>query len=136
MDNNTFQVKLHTGTSNGSEKKPYATPVLREYGSVQHFTQGTKNNGTDGANTLKNPVSDRMTKENVVRIGTHPLGIGLYLFNYKPEFREEAGYGRHFGVMADEVEAVLPLAVGTHPHGYKMVDYAMLGITAPGQRIH
>ena len=30
--------------------------------------------------------------------------------------------------MADEVEAVLPQAVVMHPDGYKMVDYALLGI--------
>ena len=30
--------------------------------------------------------------------------------------------------MADEVELVLPQAVVMHPDGYKMVDYALLGI--------
>jgi hypothetical protein len=55
--------------------------------------------------------------------------MGLYLFNYKPDFRDEWGHGRQFGVMADEVETVMPEAVTVHPDGYKMVDYAMLGIT-------
>jgi hypothetical protein len=31
--------------------------------------------------------------------------------------------------MADEVEKVMPEAVSVHPNGYKMVDYAMLGIS-------
>lgn len=39
------------------------------------------------------------------------------------------GHGRQFGVMADEVEQVMPEAVSVHPDGYKMVDYAMLGIS-------
>ena len=67
-------------------------------------------------------------KENIVRIGTHPLGIGLYLFDYKPELLDAAGVGRQFGVMADEVETVMPDAVITHADGYKRVNYAMLGI--------
>lgn len=48
--------------------------------------------------------SDQRAKENVIRIGTHSLGIGPYLFDYKPEYREQWGLGRQFGVMADEVE--------------------------------
>ncbi len=74
-------------------------------------------------------ASDRNVKENIVRIGEHPLGIGLYLFDYKPAFRDQWGHGRQFGVMAQEVETVMPAAVCTHPDGYKMVDYAMLGIS-------
>jgi len=75
-------------------------------------------------------LSARSFKENITRIGTHPLGIGLYLFDYKPEYRERWGHGRQFGVMADEVEAVLPEAVCVHPDGYKMVNYGMLAKTS------
>jgi hypothetical protein len=59
----------------------------------------------------------------------HPLGIGLYLFDYKPQYREAFGYGRQFGVMADEVESVMPEAVSLDLSGYQMVNYAMLGMT-------
>jgi len=76
-------------------------------------------------------VSDRRLKENIVRIGTHPLGIGLYLFDYKPAYRAVCGDGRQFGVMADEVETVMPSAVAMHPEGHKTVNYAMLGISKP-----
>ncbi len=41
---------------------------------------------------------------------------------------KQPAFGRQFGVMADEVEAVLPQAVVMHPDGYKRVDYALLGI--------
>jgi hypothetical protein len=61
------------------------------------------------------------------------LGIGLYLFDYKSEYRQQHGMGRQFGVMADEVESVFPEAVSVHPGGYKQVNYAMLGIS---HRIH
>lgn len=62
--------------------------------------------------------SDRRLKSNVVRVGTHPLGIGVYEYDI---------FGaRQRGVMADEVERVLPQAV-TEVLGFKAVDYSMLG---------
>jgi hypothetical protein len=73
-------------------------------------------------------TSDQATKENICRIGTHPIGIGLYLFHYKSQFRDEWGHERQFGVMAHEVEEVLPAAVSVDADGLKRVDYAMLGI--------
>jgi hypothetical protein len=111
-------------------KRSYAAPVLRVYGSVRQLTLGSTGNRADGGGTKKRKRSDRSIKENILRIGTHPLGIGLYLFEYKPDYREECGNGRQFGVMADEVESVLPRAVGRHARGHKTVDYAMLGISA------
>ena len=110
------------------DKKTYNHPEIRVYGALHLVTQGTGGNGEDGAlgMTMK---SDRMTKENIVKIGVHPLGIGLYLFDYKPEYRGLSGQGRQFGVMADEVETVMPEAVLLHTDGYKMVNYAMLGIS-------
>ncbi len=81
-------------------------------------------------------ASDRALKTNLVRIGTHPLGIGLYLFDYKAEFQALAGRGRQFGVMADEVETVMPEAVIVHPDGYKRVNYAMLEIDLSGRCFH
>ena len=77
---------------------------------------------------LRRPCSERRVKENIVRIGDHPLGFGLYLFDYRPEFRAQWGQGRQFGVMIDEVERVMPEAVCMHPDGYKRVDHSLLGI--------
>ncbi len=114
-----------------SPKRSYATPVLHVYGSVRQLTLGSSGTRNDGGGTRRRRGSDRSIKENIRRIGIHPLGIGLYLFEYKPDYREEGGEGRHFGVMADEVESVLPQAVGRHARGHKTVDYAMLGISVP-----
>jgi hypothetical protein len=62
--------------------------------------------------------SDRRLKSNIKRVGTHPLGIGIYDY--------DIGGERQRGVMADEVEQVLPEAVLTRPDGYKMVNYGIL----------
>lgn len=63
-------------------------------------------------------ASDRRLKSNIVRIGTHPLGIGIYEYDIFDR--------REVGVMADEVERVMPEAVVRHPSGYQMVDYALI----------
>ena len=62
--------------------------------------------------------SDRRLKSNIVRIGTHPLGIGIYEYDIFG--------GRERGVMADEVLKVMPEAVMTADNGYMMVNYGML----------
>jgi hypothetical protein len=120
-------------------KRRYEQPLLKRYGNVKALTASggpslvEKTGGPAGAcapiTTKKSCPSDRRIKENMVLVGTHPLGIGLYLFDYKSAYQQTCGRGRQFGVMADEVERVLPEAVCLHPDGYKMVDHAMLGIT-------
>ena len=113
-----------------SERKPYAAPVLTTYGLVRDLTANGSQNGNEN-NSGQDPMtminSDRRMKDNIVRIGTHPAGIGLYLFDYLPQFRH-AGEGRQFGVMADEVAEVLPEAVSLGDDGYLRVDYARMGI--------
>ena len=115
-----------------ARRKPYQRPVLRAFGSVHFLTRAgaSSMNGDTGA--FMKP-SDRAIKENIVRIDQHSLGIGLYLFDYKRQHREQYGHGRQFGVMADEVEAVIPAAVSVGPRGHKQVDYALLGITRPAR---
>ncbi len=73
--------------------------------------------------------TDAATKENVVSIGGHPAGFGLYLFDYKPEFRDSFGHGRQFGVIADEVERIVPEAVTIASDGYRRVCYSLIGVT-------
>ena len=62
--------------------------------------------------------SDRRLKSNIRRIGTHPLGIGIYAYEI---------FGiPDTGVMAQELMAVKPDAVHVHRSGYLMVDYGAL----------
>lgn len=118
------------------QRRPYVTPVLVHHGSVRQVTFGSAGPLGDGAGTKRSKrPSDRRAKHDIARVGTHPLGIGLYLYRYRPEFVPLFGSARHFGAMADEVELVLPQAVGRDPCGIRAVDYDMLGIEDLGQRV-
>lgn len=62
--------------------------------------------------------SDARLKSNIVKVGDHPLGIGIYEYDI---------FGnRERGVMAQELMQVMPDAVHQHPNGYFMVDYGRL----------
>ena len=110
-----------------TSRAPYEQPQLKVYGSVRLLTQGTGSNNGDSGQTMMIPC-DPCLKENVVEIGRHPLGFGLYLFDYKPEHRAAHGHGRRFGVMADEVARIVPAAVHVAGDGFMRVDYSQLGI--------
>jgi hypothetical protein len=79
---------------------------------------GMAASGPAGLSGFFTGTSDRRLKSNIVRVGTHPLGIGIYEYDLEGK--------RQRGVMADEVEKVLPEAVVMRPDGYKMVNYGML----------
>jgi len=119
------------GTAGSAPKSAYASPTLLTYGSVGGLTRGFSGTVADFfmiANPRMGMFSDRTLKENITRIGTHPLGFGLYLFDFRPGAGDCCGSGRQFGVMADEVEPLVPWAVFRGPDGLRMVDYALLGI--------
>jgi hypothetical protein len=69
--------------------------------------------------------SDIRMKQNIEAIGSLPNGLTIYLWDYKPEFKDDqyCGHGKFIGVMAQEVEKVIPDAVMTRSDGFKMVDY-------------
>jgi len=71
--------------------------------------------------------SDENLKDNVKEIGALNNGIKIYSFEYKPEYKDIAGHGTQVGVMAQEVEKVIPDAVVTMPNGFRAVNYSMLG---------
>jgi hypothetical protein len=71
---------------------------------------------------IVDPRSDIRLKEDILRVGTNHLGLGVYRFRYK-------GFdGVWEGVMAQEVEVMQPGAVKTCVQGYKSVNYRMLGL--------
>lgn len=108
--------------------------LLGAANATGQYNQGVYNSQSAGAGNLLGGLfslggalggaaikaSDRRLKKNIQRIGTHALGIGLYAWEYL--------WGeRATGVMADEVETVMPEAIVMHPSGFKMVNYSMIG---------
>jgi hypothetical protein len=67
--------------------------------------------------------SDIRLKEDIRRVGTNHLGLGVYRYRYK-------GFqGVYEGVMAQEVEVMHPGAIKPLPMGFKAVDYDRLGLS-------
>jgi hypothetical protein len=63
-------------------------------------------------------TSDMRLKSNIERVGTHPLGVGVYEYDIDGH--------RERGVMAQEVLQVKPEAVTMRDDGFYMVDYGAL----------
>ena len=78
--------------------------------------------GTLGAAKI---MSDRRLKKYIKKIGELANGLSVYQYHYKKGFGLPEG--QQIGVMAQEVEKIIPEAVITTPSGYKAVDYSMLG---------
>jgi len=73
--------------------------------------------GVAGAG-MKMYNSDRRLKSNIVRIGEHPVGVGIYEYDI---------FDRHeIGVIAQELLAVRPDLVAMDSNGYLMVNYGGL----------
>src|SRR5436190_4088845 len=107
------------GTAQGIQGADYAgaaTQAGQAANARYNADVGTANANTAAGVGLAGAAllafSDRRLKKNVRRIGRHPLGIGVYEFEYV------WGGGKKVGVMSDEVKRVKPSAVMLDPSGY------------------
>ncbi|MGY4288462.1 hypothetical protein ACVWXO_007682 [Bradyrhizobium sp. LM2.7] len=66
--------------------------------------------------------SDMMLKHDIFLIGHLENGLGFYRFTYN------GGNKSHVGVMAQEVQTIMPTAVLRGSDGYLRVSYDMLGV--------
>jgi hypothetical protein len=64
-------------------------------------------------------ASDRRLKRNIKQLGIRPDGLGVYSYDY-------IWGGSHIGVMADEVAALRPEALGPTIGGFATVNYGRL----------
>ena len=92
--------------------------AMNNYNAGQQGKQGVMGNLTNLAGAGMMAFSDRRLKSNIVRVGEHPIGVGIYEY--------DIGGRRERGVMAQELQAVAPHLVYTHSSGYLMVDYGGL----------
>lgn len=115
-----------TGAANagrGWQGGPQSTTTTSS-GNVASSLGGLLLGGASAAKAFG--FSDIRMKENIKAIGKTPAGLSVYSYEYKPEFKDLAGHGVHVGVMAQEVESVIPEAVSVASNGYKMVDYSLV----------
>lgn len=129
VQNPTFQTAPQQQTTPGANLLG-AEQAAGQYNQGLYNAQVGQNNAMTsglfslGAAALGAPTgtfaafSDVRLKSNIERVGTHPLGIGIYEYDIFDR--------RERGVMAHEVEQVKPEAVSVHESGFKMVDYAQL----------
>lgn len=131
---------LRTGSQVTSPQLPGQTPVTTAgtnvSGNINQSYQdqvAAANSSAASSNSLTSSLfglggslgsaellsSDRRLKKNIRKIGKTPAGINVYEFEYK------AG-GKTVGVMAQEVEKLIPAAVITMSTGYKAVNYGMI----------
>ena len=66
--------------------------------------------------------SDINLKHDIVPVGHLANGLGLYRFSYTDSDKV------YVGVLAQEVERVMPDAVRRAPNGYLQVNYARIGV--------
>jgi len=84
-----------------------------------NFQSGLFGIGGQAVQGLGSLFSDVRLKRNIKRLGTRPDGLNVYEYEYI------WGGGRHIGLMAQEVNAVYPHAVGV-VDGYLTVNYSQV----------
>jgi hypothetical protein len=110
-----------SGSVSTQQRPIYENPSQQGLGNLLSLV------GTAGSLGWK-PFSDIRTKENIKQVGSMANGLGVYEYEYKKEFKDHpsAGHGKFIGVMAHEVEKVIPEAVSVDSDGYKHIDYSLI----------
>jgi len=101
------------------------TYVAVKYGGA--IVKGVVNGIKKVGKFLTGFLSDIRTKKNILLVGRMPNGLNLYSFEYKNKFKRIGGQGTHLGYIAQEVEKRYPKAVKIERHGYKVIDYSLIG---------
>jgi hypothetical protein len=91
----------------------------KQFQQLQHLTDSHEGGSGGGGSGGR---SDIRLKRDIVELGRLDNGIHLYRFRYKWADEE------YVGVMAQEVEKVVPSAVSRDADGYLRVDYGRLGL--------
>jgi hypothetical protein len=115
-----------TGAYNWFNQPADYTKIMNTPGNFNVTSTGNDLTGGYGFDISDLTSSDIRMKENIELVGNLPSGLNIYNFEYKPEFKEFAGHGKFTGVMAQEVEKIIPNAVATMSNGYKGVKYSLI----------
>ena len=137
--NQSAQQQLNAGQAVASGQVGQANAWSGALASIagQDWSGGSKNTwssygnnapaaqGANGVSTFLGgdplySLSDERLKEDIERVGTTDEGLGVYTYRLRGESRTQ------MGVMAQEVERVIPEAVKDLWNGVKVVDYSKL----------
>jgi hypothetical protein len=106
----------------GTSQMPWSDQLWNNANNLAFGPFGS-GNGPQMAGTIGQTAgsffSDVRLKDNIERIGTHDTGIGIYKYTYKGSDEPQ------IGVLAQEVEQVIPEAVG-EVAGFKTVNWKMI----------
>jgi hypothetical protein len=131
---NAGSAGINTAMAPGSQRMTGMTQAGQTYGGILNsqtsaYNAGMAQQGLDVGGIMQGGAalymaSDRRLKTNIKLVGTDPA-TGFNLYEYEYTFLP----GKTFrGVMADEVEAVIPEAVFTDANGFKSVNYGLIGV--------
>jgi hypothetical protein len=98
-------------------KYSFVTPIVASFGmsalNINDVAMAANSTGY---------ISDSRIKADMLKLGTHPAGFGLYRFRYLWSETE------YIGVIAQEVREVRPEAVICGEDGILRVDYGAIGV--------
>ena len=110
----------------GTTPVPQTTTQTNEPGLFDYLTLGANTYGAvKGAGALA-AASDIHLKDAITKIGQLSDKIGLYRWKWNDTAKALGITTPEAGVLAQEVEAVMPKAVSIAPNGFKQVHYDMI----------
>ncbi len=113
-------VNLDIGQGSQLANRPSAAGFLESGGIAGDLAKLAEGAGTAIA------VSDARLKTNIIKIGSLANGLGVYIWDWTKQAVELFNPDYNVGVIAQEVEKVIPEAVVIDPSGFLKVDYARL----------
>ena len=122
---------LETALANLSGSVGQQAALGELYGSMFGGAGGLLGSITGGtadvvSSLIANWPSDVRLKENITKVGSLDSGINLYTWDWNEEGKRLAGDTPTVGVLAQEVQQVMPEAIIRGDHGYLTVNYSKL----------
>jgi len=96
------------------------------FGGAGGLLSGIGAGASDVISELIKRYSDVSLKTNIEPVGKLPNGINLYTWDWTEKGKELAGDTPTYGVLAQEVQQIIPEAVTRGEQGYLTVDYSKL----------
>jgi len=117
----TAQMLANISTGSAGQVTGLGTSV----GNIQQ-TEGILSGIGDAASGIGTLIraSDFRLKENLNKIGQLPSGLGLYSWDWKESAPSDAKNDPTIGVIAQEVQQLIPEAIVQRADGYMAVDYS------------